>query len=304
MHENIRATNIWQSRRKAVTLQAETNNNKGMQYKIESLEQLNQALGDPQFDICRREGQTPLQAAAWHLITHKPFDIDIILKGTYARENTIVCQPHWDDDDFREKIYALYGPKFSLGNEELRNWLADTPLEHIAAWTAKIVHRVELERISGRYDAAQDYYAEEWYKWEDYEHLEIQPREYIDYVIAQIDEVAAHVADGKKRGMTMDEIVLHDAMWGLLPCNIDEELAAIARETLAEATESLPQSPYIWSEAGEQKYAADMLKMAADKLTEHGYDINYGKGYSIEQGYLLTYFKRLYWREAASKPED
>lgn len=275
-----------------------------MQYKIESLEQLNQALGDPQFDICRREGQTPLQAAAWHLITHKPFDIDIILKGTYAHENTIVCQPHWDDDDFREKIYALYGPKFSLGNEELRNWLADTPLEHIAAWTAKIVHRVELERISGRYDAAQDYYAEEWYKWEDYEHLEITPREYIDYVIAQIDEVAAHVADGKKRGMTMDETVLHDAMWGLLPCNIDEELAAIARETLAEATESLPQSPYIWSEAGEQKYAADMLKMAALKLTEHGYDINYGKGYSIEQGYLLTYFKRLYWREAASKPED
>ena len=123
-------------------------------------------------------------------------------------------------------------------------------------------------------------------------------------MIAQIDEVAAHVADGKKRGMTMDETVLHDAMWGLLPCNIDEELAAIARETLAEATESLPQSPYIWSEAGEQKYAADMLKMAADKLTEHGYDINYGKGYSIEQGYLLTYFKRLYWREAASKPED
>jgi hypothetical protein len=47
-----------------------------------------------------------------------------------------------------------------------------------------------------------------------------------------------------------------------------------------------------------------MLKMAAELLENNGYDINYGKGYSIEQGYLLTYFERLYWREAASKPED
>ena len=39
-------------------------------------------------------------------------------------------------------------------------------------------------------------------------------------------------------------------------------------------------------------------------LQAQGYDINYGKGYSIEQGYLLDYFSRLYWREAAAKPED
>ena len=275
-----------------------------MQYKIESLEQLDQLLGDPQFDIWRREGQTSLQALAWHLITHKPFDINVILKGTYAHEDTIVCEPHWDDDDFTEKIYAMYGPMFTLDNRELRTWLETTPLEHIAAWTAKIVHRMELDKIRGNYDAAQDHYAEEWYKWQDYEHTQIPPKEYIDYVIAQVDEVAAHVADGQKKGMTMDEIVLHDAMWGLLPYNFDDELATIARETLADADKMLPSRPYIWSEPGEQKYANDMLKIAADKLTQHGYDINYGKGYSIEQGYLLTYFKRLYWREAASKPEE
>jgi hypothetical protein len=104
--------------------------------------------------------------------------------------------------------------------------------------------------------------------------------------------------------MTMDEIVLHDAMWGLLPKDIDEELSAIARETLAAAIASLPARPYIWSEAGKEKYAQDMLKLSAEKLEQHGYDINYGKGYSIEQGYLLDYFSRLYWNEAASKPED
>lgn len=102
----------------------------------------------------------------------------------------------------------------------------------------------------------------------------------------------------------MDEIVLHDAMWGFLPKMIDEELAGIARETLAKAEAALPHRPYIWSEAGKQDYATNMLKTAAELLESHGYDINYNKGYSVEQGYLLDYFSRLYWREAASKPED
>lgn len=275
-----------------------------MQYEIESLEQLDQLLGDPQFNICRREGQTPLQALAWHLITHKPFDIDVILKGTCTNKDTIVCNVHWDEDNFLEKIYTQYGPKLTLDNKELRKWLETTEFENIAAWTANIVRRMEVNKISDYYDAAQDFYADNWDKWDDYEHCEIKGREFVESVIAQVDEVAAHVADGKAKGMTMDEIVLHDAMWGILPKHIDEELAAIAHQTLDKAMAALPHRPYIWSQTGKQKYASDMLKMAAELLENNGYDINYGKGYSIEQGYLLTYFERLYWREAASKPED
>ena len=275
-----------------------------MQYEIESLEQLDQLLGDPQFNICRREGQTPLQALAWHLITHKPFDIDVILKGTCTNKDTIVCNVHWDEDNFLEKIYTQYGPKLTLDNKELRKWLETTEFENIAAWTANIVRRMEVNKISDYYDAAQDFYADNWDKWDDYEHCEIKGREFVESVIAQVDEVAAHVVDGEAKGMTMDEIVLHDAMWGILPRHIDEELAAIAHQTLDKAMAALPHRPYIWSEPGKQKYASDMLKMAAELLENNGYDINYGKGYSIEQGYLLTYFERLYWREAASNPED
>ena len=254
-----------------------------MQYNIESLEQLDQLLADPQFDICRREGQTPLQALAWHLITHKPFDIAVILKGTCVRDDVVVCQPHWDGEGFVEQIYKMYGSMFLLDNQELRTWLETTHLENLAAWVAYIVRRVELNKISNYYDAAQDFYADSWYEWDDYEHGDMSASDFTKKVIAKVD-------------------VLHDAMWGLLPKDIDEELAAIARETLAAAIASLPARPYIWSEAGKEKYAQDMLKLSNDKLTAHGYDINYGKGYSIEQGYLLDYFSRLYWNEAASKP--
>ena len=265
-----------------------------MQYTIESLEKLDQLLADPQFDICRREGQTPLQALAWHLITHKPFDINVLLKGTCARENTIVCAPHWNDDDFTEQINAMYAPQFTLDNKELRTWLETTPLHDVAAWTAYIVRRVELDKISNYYDAAQDFYADSWYEWSDYESGKLAAKQFVNVVIEKVDEVNAHIADGKQHGLSMDEIVLHDAMWGLLPKNIDDELGAIARDTLKTAISSLPSRPYIWSEAGKEKYAQDMLKMAAEKLQAQGYDINYGKGY----------FSRLYWREAAAKPED
>lgn len=275
-----------------------------MQYKIESLEKLDQLLADPQFDICRREGQTPLQALAWHLITHKPFDINVILKGTCAREDTIVCEPHWNDDDFTEQINAMYAPQFTLDNKELRTWLETTPLHDVAAWTAYIVRRVELDKIANYYDAAQDFYADSWYEWSDYESGKLPAKQFVNIVIGNVDEVNAHISDGKQHGLSMDEIVLHDAMWGLLPKNIDDELGAIARDTLKTAINSLPSRPYIWSEAGKEKYAQNMVKMAAEKLQAQEYDINYGKGYSIEQGYLLDYFSRLYWREAAAKPED
>lgn len=275
-----------------------------MQYKIESLEKLDQLLADPQFNIYRREGQTPLQALAWHLITHKPFDINVLLKGTCAREDAIVCEPHWGDYNFSEDINAMYAPQFTLDNKELRTWLETTPLHDVAAWTAYIVRRVELDKIANYYDAAQDFYADSWYEWNDYESGKLPAKQFVNIVIGNVDEVNAHIADGKQHGLSMDEIVLHDAMWGLLPKNIDDELAAIARDTLKTAINSLPSRPYIWSKAGKEKYESAMLKMAAEKLQAQDYNINYGKGYSIEQGYLLDYFSRLYYREAASKPED
>ena len=166
-----------------------------MQYTIESLEKLDQLLADPQFDICRREGQTPLQALAWHLITHKPFDINAILKGTCAREDTIVCAPHWNDDDFTEQINAMYAPQFTLDNKELRTWLETTPLHDVAAWTAYIVRRVELDKISNYYDAAQDFYADSWYEWSDYESGKLAAKNFVNVVITKVDEVNAHIAD-------------------------------------------------------------------------------------------------------------
>ena len=47
-----------------------------------------------------------------------------------------------------------------------------------------------------------------------------------------------------------------------------------------------------------------MVSVTVPSLKDFGVDIGYPDHYSIEQGYLLDYFSRMYWREAASRPED
>ena len=72
---------------------------------------------------------------------------------------------------------------------------------------------------------------------------------------------------------------------------------------LQEAMRRLPSRPYAWSELGKRHYAPQMLEYASDRLLEAEVDIDLHNSYTTEQGYLLDFFSRLYWREAATRPE-
>jgi hypothetical protein len=103
----------------------------------------------------------------------------------------------------------------------------------------------------------------------------------------------------------MDEIVLHDCTWGFLPSTYDPDMITAARDMLAEAERILAsQRPYIWSEQGKEEFAPKMLRYGANRLKDFEVDIHLGESYCTEQGYILEFFSRLYWREAASKPEE
>ena len=101
----------------------------------------------------------------------------------------------------------------------------------------------------------------------------------------------------------MDEIVLHDCTWGFLPDHFYPDNVSAARDILKEAMRRLPSRPYIWSEIGKRNYAPAMLEFASDRLKEADIDIDLHNSYTTEQGYLLDFFSRLYWREAATRPE-
>ncbi len=198
-----------------------------------------------------------------------------------------------------------YGPDFTLDNEALREWLVSTPLQHIAAHTACIVRQQELNKVSDYYDAAQDFYADNWHEWDDYKAGTLTARGFIEALIEHVEEVNRHVAEGKKLGLTMEQIILHDSMWGLLPSRFDSELMAVAKTVLAKAEAKIADMrPYIWSQEGKRIFAPRMLDFADKQLQGIGIDIGLHKHYTTEQGYLLDYFARMYWREAASRPEE
>lgn len=211
-----------------------------MKKRIETLEELNQRLGDPNFDMAIYWAQTDMEVLAWMLVAHIAFDPQILIKGSRA-----INVPNPLPDDYKEQMWRQYGSEFSADNKPLREWLTSTPYDNIAAYTTYLVRRTEIDKISNYYDAAQDYYADHWREFDEYAHGEKSGREFVNSVFAQVDEVNAHIAKGKALGLTMDEILLHDAMWGLLPREFDEELVGIVRDTLQEAMRQLPSRPYI-----------------------------------------------------------
>ena len=275
--------------------------NTNMSNRIKTLEDLNHLLSpEYSFSMSWHRSGTTAEKLAWHLLEGLPFDLDIILKGTQD----------WNDDidrealDYVERIDERYDAAFGFDNKELSEWLFTTPMEHLAAYTAHIVRRHEFNKVANYYDAAQDHYADYWREWDNYLCGEMAPREYILALKEHVDEVNNHIAEGKQMGLTMDEIVMHDCTWGLMPNHYDPDMIAASKDILKKAKKSLPKRPYIWSEVGKRVYAPKMLEFAANRLKESGVDIGYQKEYTTEQGYLLDFFSRLYWREAASRPEE
>ncbi len=274
-----------------------------MKDRIENLETLNERLADERFDMNYNWAETAYEKLAWHFFRTKPFDTDILYKGTCARFDEGIERPLTDEGV--EEMKARYTHLFTADNQQLRQWLFSTPLENVAAYTTKIVRQTVIDAVVGLYDPAQDFYADNWYEWNDYEHGKITGRQFVENIYAKIDTVEGHVAEGKAMGLTMDEIVLHDCTWGFLPSTYDPDMITAARDMLAEAERILaPKRPYIWSEQGKEEFAPKMLRYGANRLKDFEVDIHLGESYCTEQGYILEFFSRLYWREAASKPEE
>jgi hypothetical protein len=274
-----------------------------MNIRIETLEDLNEKLAPDSiyyYSISWQQAETTAEKLAWHLLEGLPFDLDIILKGMRTWEDGIDREA----EDAVERLFERYGEAFSFSNKALCDWLFSTPLEHLAAHTAYVMRAQAFNKIANYYDAAQDHYADYWYEWDDYQMGKTTPRSFIVALEKHIDEVNQHIAEGQQQGLTMDEIVLHDCTWGLMPSHFDPDMIAASKDILKEAERQLPKRPYIWSEIGKKVYAPQMLQFAAKRLQESGVDIGLGKQYTTEQGYLLDFFSRLYWREAASRPEE
>ena len=202
-----------------------------MNIRIETLEDLNEKLAPDSiyyYSISWQQAETTAEKLAWHLLEGLPFDLDIILKGMRTWEDGIDREA----EDAVERLFERYGEAFSFSNKALCDWLFSTPLEHLAAHTAYVMRAQAFNKIANYYDAAQDHYADYWYEWDDYQMGKTTPRSFIVALEKHIDEVNQHIAEGQQQGLTMDEIVLHDCTWGLMPSHFDPDMIAASKDIL------------------------------------------------------------------------
>ena len=106
-----------------------------MKDRIENLETLNERLADERFDMNYNWAETAYEKLAWHFFRTKPFDTDILYKGTCARFDEGIERPLTDEGV--EEMKARYTHLFTADNQQLRQWLFSTPLENVAAYTAR-----------------------------------------------------------------------------------------------------------------------------------------------------------------------
>ena len=155
-----------------------------MKDRIENLETLNERLADERFDMNYNWAETAYEKLAWHFFRTKPFDTDILYKGTCARFDEGIERPLTDEGV--EEMKARYTHLFTADNQQLRQWLFSTPLENVAAYTTKIVRQTVIDAVVGLYDPAQDFYADNWYEWNDYEQKKITGRQFVENIYAKM----------------------------------------------------------------------------------------------------------------------
>lgn len=147
------------------------------------------------------------------------------------------CQSLWDLQEFDQEYYLGFSGEFSIENTGLVTWLSTTQYKRVAMFVSYIMKKEATEMLERlRYRPAQDYLAELWSEKSKKAlfrpHHETMPaEEYIETILNALTQVKEHIEDGHRIGLRyLDEIILHDELYGgMMDCFIPETMA-IAHE--------------------------------------------------------------------------
>lgn len=124
---------------------------------------------------------------------------------------------------------------YDVSNKQFVDFLMTSPYESICISAANILRKKEVGRLrSIHYQAAQDYLAQLWC---DSQKSPIRVpssntlprRDYCETIINGIQTIANHIDEGIKLGLSMEEILLHDEICGILRKSYDETVVSAAK---------------------------------------------------------------------------
>ena len=198
------------------------------------------------------EEDTPL--VAWYLEVAelgyalsycKAFCLDLLAPGFQM-----------DTDDLRQQ--------FTIDNQQLIDWLQQTPYRRVAAMVAKILIRVELDRVVGHNDAVQDYYD----------------------AIGVITEMRRHAERGRQLGLSDEQMRVVDLLWSWVPHDYPEDYVATAKEVIEVVDRALPAKTVIRSRKGFKMFYDQLIPQLVQVIEKHDVPVDLTDRYNLTMGYM------------------
>lgn len=174
---------------------------------------------------------------------------------------------------------------FSIENTALTEFLEYAEFRIFSAylsWNMVLVKTGEVKKGNHVY---QDFLAVLDHKFNEFEHFEITPDEFIDICIESLKRLKRHDDKGKEMGLTAEELAVNDMLQGLFIDRISEAHASVAKEFVAYINRQLDIVPDMDS------FGRDAYGKLLETCKEH--EVDFGND-PVAVSYLETYISNQY----------
>jgi hypothetical protein len=183
-----------------------------------------------------------------------------------------------DIDDLRQQ--------FTIDNQQLIDWLQQTPYRRVAAMVAKILIRVELDRVVGHNDAVQDYFAENC-STGDIDTQDIDNADkFINDAIEVLTEMKQHAERGRQLGLNDEQMRVVDLLWSWVPHDYQEDYVATAKEVIEVVDRALPAKTVIRSRKGFKMFYDQLIPQLVQVIEKHDVPVDLTDRYNLTMGYM------------------
>jgi len=205
----------------------------------------------------------------------------------------------------RQSEAKAYGRKFS-------KFLRETPYTDIACILLQQLINLKLsDAMRMGYQPAQDYLAEAEHASE----FGIRDRKAVNQLLKALRKYERHLAEGRKLGLSIEEIITHDEIFGFLMDRYDDEIVPVAKHIAEFINNEMPKhakgydtevSLYEQPEKVKQEIGKGLKKVA--DFIRGIRDSEFAWGWlnddSLAFGYLMAHAERIVAETAERKSND
>ena len=146
---------------------------------------------------------------------------------------------------------------------------------------AKILIRVELDRVVGHNDAVQDYFAENC-STGDIDTQDIDNADkFINDAIGVLTEMKQHAERGRQLGLNDEQMRVVDLLWSWVPHDYLEDYVATAKEVIEVVDRALPAKTVIRSRKGFKMFYDQLIPQLVQVIEKHDVPVDLTDRYNV-----------------------